>query len=57
MGRRGRWGGGDAGWDLKLQPLTPLDFKGRQIRAEVPAQSVTLGKSLDLSGPDVLPHL
>lgn len=49
--------GGDAGWDLKLQPLTPLDFKGRQIRAEVPAQSVTLGKSLDLSGPDVLPHL
>ena len=50
-------GGGDTGWDLKLQPLTPLDFKGRQIRAEVPAQCVTSGKSLELSDPDILPLL
>lgn len=50
-------GGGDTGWHLKLQPLTPLDFKGMQIRAEVPAHCVTLGKSLDLSGPNILPHL
>lgn len=39
-----------------LIPASSLGFKGRQIRAKIPALCMTLGKSLDLSGPH-FPHL
>lgn len=36
-----RGGAGDSGRGLQLQPLTPLGFKGWQIRATVPALCMT----------------